>query len=208
MPLVGGFFAAGAAQAAPHGYVYDHASNSHSTAPNGDNGPYSSVIGFLVSANQLTVIVNNTSDPVYDVSQMVGSIHFPISGYTRGTGSNAPTLRNTAFHTVTVRSGGSYRNGTTTSTTAWEVLTGSRTIGPGTDASELTLEAIPAAEANSGVGQNGPIGQFVIGNANSNGKYSNAFAGNTGGGPGGGGIIRSDLYSKNVPRAWRNWQTR
>ena len=48
--------------------------------------------------------------------------------------------------------------------------------------SELTLEAIPATGANSGVGQNGPIAEFVIGNADSNGLYSNALPGNTSGG--------------------------
>ena len=186
VPLAGGFFAAGTAQATPQGYVYYQASNSYSTAPNDDNGPYSSVIGFLVSANQLTVIVHNTSDPVYDVSQTVGAIHFQIDNYTPG--STAPSLQDTTLNTVKVTSGGSYTTGTTTSTAAWEVLTGSGTAGPiGSTGSELTLEAIPATGANSGVGQNGPIGEFVIGNANSNGKYSNALAGNTGGGPGGGG---------------------
>jgi hypothetical protein len=180
VPLAGGLFAAGTAQATPQGYVYYQASNSYSTAPNDDNGPYSSVIGFLVSANQLTVIVHNTSDPVYDVSQTVGAIHFQINGYTLG--SNAPNLQDTTLNTVKVASGGSYTTGTTPSTAAWEVLAGS-----GPNAGEFTLEATPATGANSGVGQNGPIGEFVIGNANSNGKYSNALAGNTGSGPGGGG---------------------
>ncbi len=204
VPLAGGFFAAGTAQAAPQNFVYYQASNSYSTATNDDNGAYSAVIGFLVSNGQLTVTVHNTSDPVYDVSQTVGAIHFQIDGYTAG--STAPSLQDTALNTVKVSSGGSYTTGTTTSTAAWEVLTGSGTAGPApatnppgtnppgtnppsstTTGSELTLEAIPATGPNSGVGQNGPIGEFVIGNANGNGKYSNALAGNTGGGPGSGG---------------------
>jgi hypothetical protein len=122
VPLAGRFFSGGTAQAAPQNFVYYQASNSYSTAPNDDNGAYSAVIGFLVSANQLTVIVHNTSDPVYDVSQTVGSIHFQISGYTPGTGSNAPSLQDTTLNTVKVSSGGSYTTGTTSSTAAWEVL--------------------------------------------------------------------------------------
>lgn len=182
------FFAAGTAQAIPGNHSFYQAVEPTSTAPSDDNGPYSAVIGFLVGNGQLTVIVQNTSDPVYDVSQTVGAIHFQIDDYTPGTGSTAPSLQDTTLNTVKVASGGSYTTGTTTSTAAWEVLTGSGTAGPiGSTGSELTLEAIPATGANSGVGQNGPIGEFVIGNANSNGKYSNALAGNTGSGPGGGG---------------------
>ncbi len=150
------------------------------------------MIGFLVSNGQLTVTVHNTSDPVYDVSQTVGAIHFQINGYTLG--SNTPNLQDTTLNTITVASNGSgtYTTGATTSTAAWEVLTGSGTTGPtgptgptggpSTTGSELTLEAIPATGANSGVGQNGPIGEFVIGNADSNGLYSNALPGNTSGG--------------------------
>lgn len=175
---------------------YYQATSGTSTAPNDDNGPYSAMIGFEVSSGQLTVMVNNTSDPVYDVSQTVGAIHFQIDGYTPGTGSS-PSLQSTPVNTLTVASNGSgdFTTGTTTATAAWEVLTGTGTTpppppGPGsttTTGYQLTLEAIPATGTNSGVGQNGPIGEFIIGEANSNGLYSNALAGNTTAGPGGGG---------------------
>jgi hypothetical protein len=193
VPMAGGLFSAGTAQASPQSYVYYQATNSYSTAPDDDNGAYSAVIGFLVSNGQLTVTVHNTSNPVYDVSQTVGAIHFQINGYTLG--SNAPNLQDTALNTITVASNGSgtYTTDTTTSTAAWEVLTGSGTTtpapgphpigptGPIATGSELTLEAIPATGANSGVGQNGPIGEFVIGNTNSNGLYSSALSGTLGG---------------------------
>ena len=89
---------------------------------------------------------------------------------------------------LTSNGSGNFTTGTTTSTAAWEVSAGAGTTPPPPTGSttttgyQLTLEAIHATGPNSGVGQNGPIGEFIIGDANSNGLYSNALAGNTTGG--------------------------